>query len=137
MERLHGFHADDIDGMREAGIDTAAVLRSLMISFLEGAMIYGVFHGDLHGGNLFVMRDGRVALLDFGMTGRMGEKERLAFLRMNVTGALNDVLGQLAAFRDLGALPPDADLPALVTALKLDRPPKDPTQMSGEELVSE
>ena len=32
----------------------------MMISFLEGAMIYGVFHGDLHGGNLFVMRDGRV-----------------------------------------------------------------------------
>jgi ubiquinone biosynthesis protein len=137
MERLDGFTYEEVDAMREAGIDTAAVLRSLMISFLEGAMIYGVFHGDLHGGNLFVMRDGRVALLDFGMTGRMGEKQRLAFLRMMITGGMNDVLGQLGAFRDLGALPDDADLPALVKALKLDRPPKDPTQLSGEELVSE
>jgi ubiquinone biosynthesis protein len=137
MERLEGFTYEEADAMRAAGIDTAAVLRSLMISFLEGAMIYGVFHGDLHGGNLFVMRDGRVALLDFGMTGRMGEKQRLAFLRMMITGGMNDVLGQLAAFRDLGALPPDSDLRELVKTLKLDRPPKDPTQMSGEELVSE
>ncbi|MFM7734467.1 MAG: ABC1 kinase family protein, partial [Alphaproteobacteria bacterium] len=47
MERLHGFKYDDVDGMRAAGIDTTAVLRSMLISFLEGAMIYGVFHGDL------------------------------------------------------------------------------------------
>jgi ubiquinone biosynthesis protein len=137
MERLDGFHADDIAGMREAGIDTAAVLRSLMIAFLEGAMIYGVFHGDLHGGNLVVMRDGRVGLFDYGMTGRMAEPQRLAFLRMMMTGAANDVRGQLAAFRDLGALDPDADLDELMRVLKVDKPVRDPTKMSSEELVSE
>lgn len=137
MEKLEGFTYEEAEAMRAAGIDTAEVLRSLLISFLEGAMIYGVFHGDLHGGNLFVMRDGRVALLDFGMTGRMVEKERLAFLRMMVTGAMNDVRGQLAAFRDLGALPDDADFDALIRVLKVDQAPKDPTLMSGDELVSE
>jgi len=137
MERLEGWSVEEAPAMRAAGIDTAAVLRSLMISFLEGAMIHGVFHGDLHGGNLFVMRDGRVALLDFGMTGRMDEKQRLAFLRMMVTGALNDLRGQLAAFRDLGALPEDVDLEALIEALKLEQAPRDPTVMSGDELVAE
>jgi len=137
MERLEGWNYEEAEAMRAAGIDTAAVLRALMISFLEGAMIYGVFHGDLHGGNLFVMRDGRVALLDFGMTGRMDEKQRLAFLRMMVTGAMNDVRGQLAAFRDLGAMPEDADLEALIRVLKADQAPRDPTLMSGEELVDE
>jgi len=137
MERLEGFHADDIDGMRAAGIDTAAVLRSLMIAFLEGAMIYGVFHGDLHGGNLVVMRDGRVGLFDYGMTGRMAEPQRLAFLRMMMTGAANDVRGQLAAFRDLGALAPDADLDELMRILKIDQPVRDPTKMGSEELLAE
>jgi ubiquinone biosynthesis protein len=137
MERIDGFHADDIAGMRGAGIDTAAVLRSLMIAFLEGAMIYGVFHGDLHGGNLVVMRDGRVGLFDYGMTGRMAEPQRLAFLRMMMTGAANDVRGQLAAFRDLGALDADADLDELMRILKVDKPVRDPTKMSSEELVSE
>jgi len=137
MERLDGFHADDIDGMRAAGIDTSEVLRSLMIAFLEGAMIYGVFHGDLHGGNLVVMHDGRVGLFDYGMTGRMAEPQRLAFLRMMMTGAANDVRGQLAAFRDLGALAPDADLDDLIRELKIDQPVRDPTKMSSEELVVE
>ena len=61
MERLSGFSFDDVEGMRAAGIDTAAVLRAGLISFLEGALLYGVFHGDLHGGNLFVLPDGRTA----------------------------------------------------------------------------
>lgn len=137
MERLHGFQYEDIEGMRQAGIDTAQVLRSMMISFLEGAMIYGVFHGDLHGGNLFVMPDGRVALFDYGMTGRMDEKQRRAFLRMMMTGAVNDIRGQLEAFRDLGALPSDADLDAVMRVLKVHEPVRDPTKMHGEELVRE
>src|SRR5262245_16708269 len=137
MERLHGFKYDDVEGMRAAGVDTAELVRALMIAFLEGAMIYGVFHGDFHGGNLLVMPDGRVALFDYGITGRMAEPQRLAFLRMMLTGAVNDIRGQLLAFRDLGALPPDADLDALEKLLKLDQPVKDPTTMSGEELVHE
>jgi ubiquinone biosynthesis protein len=123
--------------MRAAGIDTAVVLRSLMIAFLEGAMIFGVFHGDLHGGNLFVMPDGRVALFDYGMTGRLDETQRLAFLRMIMTGAVNDVRGQLAAFRDLGALARDADLDQLMKVLRVDQPVKDPTRMASGELVAE
>ena len=45
-------------------------------------MIHGIFHGDLHGGNLFVLPDGRTALLDFGIVGRLSEPRRLAFLRL-------------------------------------------------------
>jgi ubiquinone biosynthesis protein len=137
MQRLEGFGYEDVEGMRRAEIDTAGVLRALLISFLEGAMIYGVFHGDLHGGNLFVLPEGHVALLDFGITGRMEEPQRLAFLRMMMTGAVNDMRGQLEAFRDLGALPPDADLDELARVLRLDRPTLDPTRLSGEQLVAE
>src|SRR4029078_10450608 len=63
MERLRGFNFDDVAGMKDAGIDTEAVVRTAMISLMEGAMVKGVFHGDLHGGNLFVLQDGRTALL--------------------------------------------------------------------------
>ena len=52
MERFTGFNFDDVAGMQGAGIDTEAVIRTGMIAFMEGAMIHGVFHGDLHGGNL-------------------------------------------------------------------------------------
>ncbi|HET7722553.1 MAG TPA: AarF/ABC1/UbiB kinase family protein, partial [Acidimicrobiales bacterium] len=42
-----------------------------------------------------------------------------------------------AALRDLGALPPDTDLEAVVRDLRLDGPPVDPTQLTPEELLGE
>jgi ubiquinone biosynthesis protein len=137
MERLDGFGWDDVAGMHAAGIDTSAVVRANMIAFLEGAMLYGVFHGDLHGGNLFVQADGRVALLDYGITGRLDEPKRLAFLRLLMGGTVNDVKLQLAALRDLGALPPDTDLDAVMRDLGVDQPVKDPTTMEPDELIAE
>jgi ubiquinone biosynthesis protein len=137
MERLDGFSFDDVEGMRGAGIDTSAVVRAAMVAFLEGAMLYGVFHGDLHGGNLFVQPDGRVALLDYGITGRLGEERRLAFLRLIVGATANDVPSQVAALQELGALPAGADVAAIIRDLGLDRPPIDPTKMSAEELTAE
>lgn len=137
MERLDGFAFDDVGGMKEAGLDTEAIVRTGMIGFMEGAMLHGIFHGDLHGGNLFVLRDGRTALLDFGITGRLSEPRRLAFLRLLLTASINDVKGQLGALRDLGALPADTDLDAVVVDLGLDRPPLDPTKLTPDELISE
>jgi ubiquinone biosynthesis protein len=137
MERLEGFAYEDVGGMRDAGIDTHEVLRALIISFLEGAMIHGVFHGDLHGGNLFVTPEGRIALLDFGIAGRMDADERRAFLRMLMRGAAGDLRGQVEAFRDLGALSPDVDPDRVIRELELDGPVKDPTKMTAAQLTAE
>jgi ubiquinone biosynthesis protein len=137
MERLDGFAFDDVESMHAAGIDTHALLQAGLIASLEGAMIYGVFHGDLHGGNLVVQPDGRTALFDFGMTGRLSEPQRLAFLRLLMFGTTGDQRGQLVALRDLGAFPPDVDLDALARDLDLDGPVKDPTQMSADDLMLE
>lgn len=137
MERLDGFGWDDVAGMRAAGIDTEAVVRTLMISFLEGAALHGVFHGDLHGGNLLVQPGGTVALLDYGITGRLDQRRRLAFLRLLLGGTTNNPRLQLEALRDLGALPPDSDLDAVVRDLGLDQPPADPAAMSPDELLGE
>ncbi len=137
MEHLHGFPWSDADGMRAAGIDTAAVLRSSLIAFSEGALLYGVFHGDLHGGNLLVQPDGTVALLDFGITARLDEKKRQAFLRLEMGATTNNVAVQVEALRDLGALPADSDIEAVIRDLNLDRPPIDPTSLTAEEMMAE
>ncbi len=137
MERLRGFAFEDVAGMKDAGVDTHEVVRTGMIGGMEGALIHGIFHGDLHGGNLFVMADGRTALMDFGIVGRLSEPKRHALLRLLIAGSMNDVPGQLGALRDLGALPADTDLDAIIVDLGLDRPPVDPTTMTGDELVSE
>jgi ubiquinone biosynthesis protein len=137
MERLNGFNFDDVEGMKAAGIDTEDIIRTGMVAFMEGAMIEGIFHGDLHGGNLFVMTDGRTALLDFGIVGRLTGPRRIAFLRLMLGATTNDVKGQVAALRDLGALPADVEIEQVIKDLRLDQPTIDPTGLSGEELVKE
>jgi ubiquinone biosynthesis protein len=137
MERLDGFAFDDVVGMHDAGVDTEAVVRAGMIASLEGAILEGIFHGDLHGGNLFVRADGRTALLDFGITGRLDDARRVALLRLLMGGAGNDVRSQVAAIRDLGALPADVDVEEVVRVLDLDAPAVDPTTLTGDQLVGE
>jgi ubiquinone biosynthesis protein len=90
MERLSGFNFGDVEGMRRAGIDLNAIVRSGMVGFLEGCMMYGIFHGDLHGGNLFVLPTGKIALLDFGITARLSETRRLALLSFVVAATNAD-----------------------------------------------
>jgi ubiquinone biosynthesis protein len=137
MERLDGFNFGDVAGMRAAGIDTEAVVRAGMIGFLEGAMMHGIFHGDLHGGNLFVLPTGKIALLDFGITGRLTEPKRLALLSLLVGASNGHIPTQVAALRDLGAFPEDVDVPHVIEILGLDRPPVDPVTLTPEELVGE
>jgi ubiquinone biosynthesis protein len=136
MERLDGIPWDDVQAMHAAGVDTEAVLHAGLVSFMEGAMLYGVFHGDLHGGNLMVRPDGRTVLMDFGITGRLDETKRMAFLMLLVGATSGDTMAQLRALRDLGAFPPDTDLQAVFRDLGLDRT-IDPTALSADELVHE
>jgi ubiquinone biosynthesis protein len=74
--------------------------------------------------------------MDFGITGRLDETKRLAFLMLLVGATSGDTMAQLRALRDLGAFPPDTDLDAVFTDLGLDRT-IDPTLLSADELVHE
>ncbi len=137
MERIHGHPFGDAEALRAAGIDTENIIRTGMVAFLEGCMLKGIFHGDLHSGNLLVMDDGRTALLDFGITGRLDTPRRLAFLQLIMSATANNVHGQISALRDLGALPPDTDIEAVIAELGLDQPAVDIAEMSPEALTGE
>lgn len=76
MERVRGVRLDDVDALRAQGVDPAETLRTTVRGWLHGILVHGVFHGDLHAGNLLVDPDGRVVFLDFGICGRLTEEAR-------------------------------------------------------------
>ena len=137
MERLDGFQFDDVDRLKAENIDPHEIVRTGMVGFLEGAMVNGIFHGDLHGGNLFVRPDGKTALLDYGIVGRLTEPKRIAFLKLMMSSMSSNVTGQVEAIRDLGALPDDVDIDQVIIELGLDGSGVDPLQLSQTELVEE
>lgn len=133
QEEVHGMHLSEV---RTSDLDGASVVQSLLACVLEGALIEGVFHGDLHGGNMFVLHDGRIALIDFGITARLSETERLAFAKLITAGMSGDWREQLEALQGLGALPVDADLDVLGIELGLDRP-VDVAGLTADEMAQE
>jgi ubiquinone biosynthesis protein len=136
MERLHGYGVDDGSEMAVAGVDPSPVYRALMVAFLEGAMIHGVFHGDLHGGNMLVTPSGRPALFDFGITGRFPEVKRQALLGLLLTMASQDPRALLRSFRDLGGFPPHADIDQIADELRLDElMTQNPNDLSPEQMA--
>ena len=137
MERLDGFQFDDLERLKAENIDPHDIVRTGMIGFLEGAMVNGIFHGDLHGGNLFVRPDGKTALLDYGIVGRLTEPKRVAFLKLLMASTTNNVHAQVEAIRDLGALPQDVDIDDVIVQLGLDGSGIDPMQFDQTELVEE
>ncbi|MGH9138047.1 MAG: AarF/UbiB family protein [Acidimicrobiales bacterium] len=76
MTYVDGVSVDDIDALRSAGHDAEDLLRRGVRAWLESAFEHGLFHGDVHAGNLLVTPAGQVALLDYGIMGQLDEKTR-------------------------------------------------------------
>jgi len=76
MERISGIRIDDAVAIRKAGFDGEALVKALMFSVFEGGLKHGLFHGDLHAGNLNVDADGRIVFFDFGIMGRIDPRTR-------------------------------------------------------------
>lgn len=77
MERIHGIPIDNIAALRERNHDLKKLLQIAAEGFFNMVFRDGFFHADLHPGNLFVLSDGRLAVIDFGIMGRIGREERI------------------------------------------------------------
>jgi ubiquinone biosynthesis protein len=77
MERLDGRPLAAIDARTPADV-RAALARSLLDCLLRQVMLEGTFHADPHPGNVLLLADGRLGLLDFGSVGRIDAGLRTA-----------------------------------------------------------
>ena len=75
-EWINGTPLSNIEALTEAGFDLPRLGRIVIQSFLRHAMRDGLFHADMHQGNLFADAQGRIVAVDFGIMGRLDMKER-------------------------------------------------------------
>jgi ubiquinone biosynthesis protein len=76
LEWIDGTPLNDRVALEARGFDLPALGRNVIQSFLRHALRDGFFHADMHPGNLFVDAEGRLVAVDFGIMGRLGQKER-------------------------------------------------------------
>jgi ubiquinone biosynthesis protein len=76
LERLDGVPLNNMEAIDRAGIDRKKLVDVGARAFFKTVMLDGLFHGDLHGGNLFALESGRLGIVDFGIVGRLSQKSR-------------------------------------------------------------
>ncbi|MEM7729351.1 MAG: AarF/UbiB family protein [Pseudomonadota bacterium] len=87
-------------------------------SFLASTFTYGIFHADMHEGNLFRGPDGELVLLDFGILGRLGDEE-IRFEIDTLYGFLQRDYYKIAQVHfDIGYVPPHHSVEEFATALR-------------------
>jgi ubiquinone biosynthesis protein len=94
-ERITGIPVDEVDRLRDAGIDPDAVLAKAACAFFNQVFRDGFFHADLHPGNLFVAPDGGLVAVDFGIMGRLDRATR-RYLADMLLGFLEGDYGKVA-----------------------------------------
>ncbi|MEM9170988.1 MAG: AarF/UbiB family protein, partial [Pseudomonadota bacterium] len=79
LDWIEGASVSDVAALDARGVDRRAMAVKIMQLFLTQALHEGFFHADMHQGNLLVDARGRLALIDFGIMGRLDEPTRDAF----------------------------------------------------------
>jgi ubiquinone biosynthesis protein len=82
QERFDGFTVGDADELAASDVDRRALASGLLRTVLRQVLTYGFFHADPHPGNVFVLRDGTLGLIDFGAVGRLDSIQRAAVVDM-------------------------------------------------------
>ena len=111
MTYVEGTPVDDGAALRAAGFDLEEMFRCGARAWMEGALVHGLFHGDVHAGNLFVTPEGDVAFLDFGIMGRLDDRTRRVLRRLLPAVMIEqDFPAVIRAVADLGAATGPVDL---------------------------
>lgn len=104
MEHIEGIKLDQVDEMKAHGINPNDIAMIGLRAFSKQLMEFGFFHADPHPGNTIVMYDGRVSLVDFGITGYLDEDTMMQIANVFLGYAEHDYHMVMDALLDAGLL---------------------------------
>ena len=109
MERLFGVPIDDFAAVRARNGDGKLSMRRGVKVWMEACLLHGPFHGDVHAGNVWILDDGRVAFLDFGIMGELTDEWKAVMRDFFETSAIdNDFTRVARSYKRVGVFPADA-----------------------------
>ena len=113
LEELRG---EPLSALRRRGVEQPAEARRAaqlaLREILSQVFDEGCFHADPHGGNLLILEDGRLGLIDLGLTGELGPRDRKNIARAVKAFLARDPDAAIRILLEFGTVSPDFDLPA-------------------------
>lgn len=113
MEFIGGCRVDDVEAVERAHITPQHLAANGARIFMKQAFQLGIFHGDPHPGNLRVMGDGSLCMLDFGMIGMLEDEQREKLVDLFIAIHRRDVPAAVRLIQSIGQQFRPCDLPLL------------------------
>lgn len=118
MERIHGVPIDEVEAIEAMGYDIKEVAERGIQAFFKQVFEHGMFHGDLHPGNIFVGKQGEIIYLDLGIVGRLDRNLRRYLANMLFYLVKEDYRKMAIVHREMGLISKDVDIVHFEEALR-------------------
>jgi len=118
MEWAEGVNMGDPEALRGAGHDLNALGVAIVQAFLRQALRDGLFHADMHQGNLKAAANGDIIALDFGIMGTIDEYTRRVYAEILIGFIRRDYRRVAEVHFEAGYVPRDQDVEAFAKALR-------------------
>ena len=109
LERINGTKIIDLKNGINLEEELKAVADIIAKIFMKQVFIQGLFHGDPHPGNIFIMSDNRIAFIDFGITGYLDKNSMTVLADLFISGANKDVDKILDLMIEIDAVTEETD----------------------------
>ena len=102
MEKVAGIKVTEKAALEAAGLAPAGVVQDLMRVYVRMILAAGFFQADPHPGNLMVTPDGRLIVLDFGLSKELPEGYGLGLFELMFSMMTMNESAMIRAFQELG-----------------------------------
>ncbi len=118
LEWLDGIPFSNSLAIKNSLHDKKQVAEHLVISYFSQVYIHGFFHADMHPGNLFLLKNGDIGVVDFGIVGKLDKKTRIAVAEILI-GFLHKDYRRVAQIHiDVGMVPASTNLDDLALSCR-------------------
>lgn len=118
LEWLDGISFSNKTAIQNTTFDKRQIAQNLVISYFNQVYVHGFFHADMHPGNLFLLKNGDIGVVDFGIMGKIDKKTRLAVAEILI-GFLNRDYKKVARIHlDAGLVPVATNLDDLALSCR-------------------
>lgn len=113
LEYIEGTKSSDFERIEELGFDRNEIATYGAKAFMKQIYEDGFFHADMHPGNVIIMDDGKIALIDFGMVGHLSDDVRNSLIDGLIATSKGDIDLFIEILRDFYAISEDVNVPEL------------------------
>jgi len=118
MEFIRGTKCNDADAVKKEGFSSKIIVRNVVNAVFTQVFVNGFFHGDPHPGNILVLKQNRIAFLDFGIVGCLSQETKERAARLFVSMVMGDITGTAEGMIRMGLVGPSTDMESLERRLE-------------------